>query len=86
VSGIGSLAAYGAVQHIMEQLNPVESFAVDSVAGNRIRYTVQVYGGVERLRRALVLSGKLERGCEVGRGVDASRLPQFDSLDFSYRP
>jgi hypothetical protein len=86
VSGIGSLAAYGAVQHIMEQLNPVESFAVDSVAGNRIRYTVQVYGGVERLRRALVLSGKLEPGSEIGRGIDASRLPQFDSLDFSYRP
>lgn len=86
VSGIDSLAAYGTVQRIMEELNPVESFAIDSVTGNRIRYTVQVYGGADRLRRALLLSGKLEPGSEFGRAIDATRLPQFDSLDFSFRP
>jgi hypothetical protein len=46
---------------------------------------VQVYGGTEKLARALELSGKLQRGSGLS-GIDAGKLSGFDSLDFSYQP
>lgn len=85
ISGIHSLADYGAVQRIMAALNPVESYQVDSVTGDRLRFVVQVYGGADRLARALELSGKLARGSGLS-GIDAGQLPGFDSLEFSYQP
>jgi hypothetical protein len=85
ISGVNSLAAYGAVQRIMEDLNPVESYRIDAVSGDRLRYVVQVYGGTEKLARALELSGKLQRGSGLS-GIDAGKLSGFDSLDFSYQP
>lgn len=86
ISGINSLAAYGAVQSIMADLNTVESFTVETVAGDRIRYVVQVYGGVERLSQALQSSRGLEPESGFGRGVDSGGVPQFDALEFAYRP
>jgi hypothetical protein len=86
ISGVNSLAAYGAVQGIMADLRPVESFTIEAVAGDRIRYVVQVYGGAERLSQALQASSGLEPESGIGRGIDASGLPQFDSLEFAYRP
>jgi hypothetical protein len=86
IGGVDSLAAYGAVQQIMSSLNPVESFRIDAVSGNRMRYVVQVYGGAEKLSRALELSGKLARDTRLNAGLDASARPGFDSLDFSYHP
>jgi hypothetical protein len=85
ISGVSSLPAYGAVQRIMADLNPVESYRIDAVSGDRLRYVVQVYGGAERLARALELSGKLQRGSGLS-GIDAGQLSGFDSLDFSYQP
>jgi hypothetical protein len=86
INGVDSLAAYGAVQRIMGTLNPVESFMIETVSGNRVRYVVQVYGGAERLARALGRSGKLEPGSEFSRGTDAGNGPVFDSLEFVYHP
>lgn len=86
ISGVDSLHAYGAVHRIMDGLNPVESFKVDSVSGNRIRYIVQVYGGADRLERALRLTRSLEADSGFGRGIEAGNFPQFDSLEFAYRP
>lgn len=86
ISGVNSLAAYGAVQSIMADLTPVERFSIETVAGDRIRYLVQVYGGAERLRQALQASRRLEPESGIGRGIDAGGMPQFDSLEFAYRP
>ncbi len=86
ISGVNSLAAYGAVQSIMAELRPVESFSVETVAGDRIRFIVQVYGGAERLSQALQASRGLEPESGFGRGVDSGGMPQFDSLEFAYRP
>lgn len=86
ISGIDSLVAYGEVQRIMADLAPVESFSIESVAGNRIRFLVQVYGGAERLGRALQASRRLEPESGFGRGVDTGGMPQFDALEFVYRP
>jgi hypothetical protein len=86
ISGVNSLAAYGAVQSIMADLRPVESFSIETVAGDRIRYIVQVYGGAERLSQALQGSRGLEPESGIGQGIDAGGMPQFDSLEFAYRP
>jgi hypothetical protein len=86
ISGVNSLAAYGAVQSIMADLNPVERFSIETVAGDRIRYVVQVYGGAERLSQALRSNRGLEPESGFGRGIDAGGAPQFDSLEFTYRP
>jgi hypothetical protein len=86
ISGINSLAAYGAIQRIMADLNPVESFLIENVTGDRIQYVVQVYGGAERLRQALQANRGLEPEPGFGRVVDAGTMPQFDSLEFVYRP
>lgn len=86
ISGVNSLDAYGAVQNIMADLRPVERFTVESVAGDRIRYIVQVYGGAERLSQALQSTRGLEPESGIGRGIDAGGLPQFDALEFAYRP
>jgi hypothetical protein len=86
VSGVNSLSAYGSLYRLMEGLAPVDSFAIEAVSGDRIRYSVQVYGGVERLARALERNGKLQPGEEFGRGVDAGNVPEFDSLEFTYSP
>lgn len=86
ISGVNSFDAYGAVQSIMAGLRPVESFSVETVAGDRIRYIVQVYGGAERLSQALQSTRGLESESGIGRGIDAGGLPQFDALEFAYRP
>jgi uncharacterized protein len=86
ISGVNSLAAYGAMQSIMADLRSVESFSIETVAGDRIRYIVQVYGGAERLNQALQASRGLEPESGIGRGIDAGGMPQFDSLEFAYRP
>lgn len=60
VTGIDSVAAYGAVQSFMEQIDLVDDLAVDSVRGDSVRYRVSCRGGQERLRRILEFSGVLE--------------------------
>ncbi|MGH8221937.1 MAG: hypothetical protein ACREQZ_03090, partial [Woeseiaceae bacterium] len=87
VSGISSLADYGAVQKIMEGISQIERFRIDTVAGDRIRYTVHVYGGVDRLGGALERSGKLRaRDDLVTYPGEQATYPEFDVLDFVYQP
>lgn len=61
VSGIGSIAAYGNVQRVMDNISAIERYRVESVAGDRIRYNVTINGGAERLAAALDFSGQLLR-------------------------
>jgi uncharacterized protein len=60
VSGIDSVAAYGAVQRYIEELDMVERLSIDSVSGDTIRYRLSAHGGTQRLRRALDLNRRLE--------------------------
>jgi len=59
VSGIDSVRAYGEVQHLIAGLPAVEAHAIESVAGDRIRFRIEISGGADRLGSALEFSGKL---------------------------
>lgn len=61
VSGISSIAAYGEVQRVMDNISAIERYRVESVAGDRINYQVAINGGAERLAAALDFSGQLLR-------------------------
>ena len=99
ISGINSVVAYGEVQRLVENMAVIDTHLVESVAGDKITYEVQVQGGAERLQRALEQSRLLEPIAATERGID-SRFDQssedfyeFDerssvapmSLEFLYR-
>lgn len=83
ISGIDSVAAYGAVQSYMESLDVVDALAIDRVTGDSVRYRVRAHGGAERLRRVLEVSGLLEPVDPFGR---AGAVPGLAALEFRYRP
>lgn len=85
INGIDSVSAFGRVQQMMENLRGIDEIMIDTVAGDRIVYEVQVQGGAERLKRALELSSLLEPIDEFDRGVevipfDNTRNP-FETFD-----
>lgn len=86
VSGVDSVVAYASVQNLMHGLRQIDEFAINAVTGDQIRYTVTVRGGTDSLSRALELSGMLQRAEGIGIGIDPQQLPQFDTLEFVYRP
>jgi len=84
IAGIHSVEDYGSVQNILSELTLIESFAIAEVDGDRIRYRVEVLGGVDRLSRALRFNGLIEQN-----GFDGARfgIEPFDqSLEFFYSP
>jgi len=86
ISGVDSIAAYGAVHSFMQSLNVVESLAIDTVSGDRIRYQVKTQGGRERLQRALDMSRVLETDDSLDRPLYADGSPQPSVLEYRYRP
>ncbi len=86
VSGIDSVAAFGAVQSFMEQLDIVDELAVDMVSGDRVRYRITAHGGKERLRRTLEFSDMLQPVDDYDRTDIANADPGLDALSFRYRP
>ncbi|HET6629953.1 MAG TPA: DUF2066 domain-containing protein [Woeseiaceae bacterium] len=83
ISGIDSVAAYGAVQSYMENLDVVDALAIDRVTGDSVRYRVSAHGGAERLQRVLEFSGVLEPVNRFGR---PGAVPGPAALEFRYRP
>ena len=89
IAGINSVQAYGAVQKLLAGLDLIENFSITSVEGDRIRYSMALRGGIDRLRRALRLNGLIEQN-----GIDSTRFPDefFPndslnmSLEFFYSP
>ncbi|MDA0705839.1 MAG: DUF2066 domain-containing protein [Proteobacteria bacterium] len=75
VSGIDSVDAYAAIQHMLAATSVIESFSVKEVFGDRVRYGVEARGGAERLRRALRFNGLIEQN-----GMDD------EALEFFYSP
>ena len=87
IDGVNSTAAYGAVQQMMHNLSVVEDFALRSVVGTRVDFSVRIYGGIDRLNKALELSGILQPAV-IMDAEPGSRppLPRPDLLMFRYRP
>lgn len=88
IHGIDSVNAFGQVQQIMENLRGIDEIMIDTVAGDRIVYEIQVQGGTERLKRALETNNLLEPIDEFDSSVevvpfDDSKNPfeSFDSRD-----
>jgi hypothetical protein len=86
IDGIDSLVAYGQVQQLMDNLTVVETYALTIVAGQKVEYQVSIYGDVERLNKALELSGILHRALDLDD--DFRELPITDPghLEFVYLP
>jgi len=85
INGIDSVSAFGQVQQLMENLRGIDAIMIDTVAGDRIVYQVQIQGGIERLKRALELSNALEPIDQFDGGVevipfDNNRNP-FETFD-----
>lgn len=75
VSGIDSVDAYAAIQHLLSGISLIEGFVVNDVSGNHVNYRVKARGGAERLRRALRFNGLIEQN-----GLDD------EALEFFYSP
>lgn len=85
VANIRSVRDYAAVQRLVADLEAIDSWQIDTVDGDRVRYEVRVNGGVERLATALEFSGSLVRetaGPELPPGTARS----LDVLNYVYQP
>ncbi|MEM9208795.1 MAG: DUF2066 domain-containing protein [Pseudomonadota bacterium] len=86
VSGVDSVAAYGAVQRLLKGLTVIERFQIETVAGSEVRYLIDVQGGEERLASALQFSGVLTRTDLLGASEYFADDARRNELDFAYRP
>jgi hypothetical protein len=59
VDDVINLDAYGRVSAYLENLDLVEEFAVDKVAGNRVVFSLTVRGDLDRLMRNIALQSVL---------------------------
>jgi uncharacterized protein len=86
VDGIDSVIAYGKVQQMMDNLSVAEDFALTTVAGQKVEYRVSVYGGIDRLNKALELSGVLYPALNVDDDFRERPVADPDHLEFVYIP
>ena len=86
VDGIDSIIAYGHVQQMMENLSVAEDFALTIVAGGKIEYQVSVYGGIDRLNKALELSGVLRPAMDIDDEFRERPVTDPGHLEFVYLP
>ena len=87
INGVDSLVAYGSVQQMMDNLNVAEDYSLRKVAGQRMDFDVRVYGGIDRLSKALELSGILQPVFMTDDGNDGRpAVPNPDLLSFEYLP
>ena len=86
VSGVDSVAAYGAIQRLLTGLTVIEGFQIETVAGSEVRYLIDVQGGTERLASALQFSGVLSRSDLLGASDFFGEDLRRNELDFEYRP
>jgi len=86
ISGINSVAAFGEIQTLLSGLGQIDAFEVDLVSGQQISYQVDVRGGIDRLNRALELTGVLQADDRIRYGMDAGVAPGTNTLDFVFHP
>lgn len=83
MAGVQTVDAFGELQQRLGGIEAIERFAIEEVVGDRIRYSVDVRGGAERLARALRFAGFLESERVIDT-LDVG-LPESDaSLEFFY--
>ena len=89
ISGINSVNAFGRVQRFMENLRGIDALMIDTVAGDRIVYEIEIQGGTERLQRTLELSNMLEvvtfDDNDNPFRTDDRNVPRRNTLEFLYR-
>ena len=85
VDGIDSVVAYGRVQQLIGNLAVVENFVLRSVSGQKVEFSVSIYGGIERLNKALELSGMLYPAADPDN-FDEAPIMDADRLEFVYLP
>ena len=86
IDGIDSLVAYGQVQQLMDNLGVAEAYSVTFVAGQKVDYQVSIYGGIDRLNKALELSGILHPSLDLDDDFRELTVMDPDHLDFVYLP
>lgn len=86
VDGVDSVIAYGQVQHMMENLGVAEDFTLTTVAGQRLEYRVSIYGGIDRLNKALELSGVLHPAEGINDEFNERPTTDPSHLAFVYLP
>lgn len=86
ISGINSVVAFGEIQTLLSGLSQIDAFEINRVSGEQIRYQVVVRGGVDRLSRALELTGVLQADDRIRYGIDAGVTPDANALDFIFHP
>ncbi len=84
VSGIESVSDYGNLHKLLSGINVIDDFAILEVEGDRIRLRIDVLGGADRLRRALLFGGLIEQNDFAGDGLGLDPFSQ--SLEFVYSP
>jgi len=85
VDGIDSVVAYGRVQQLIGDLAVVENFVLRSVSGHKVEFSVGIYGGIDRLNKALELSGLLYPAAEPDN-FDEAPVAESSRLHFVYLP
>ena len=86
IDGVDSVVAYGQVQQLMENLGVAEEYSLVFVAGNKIKYRVRVYGDIDRLNKALELSGALYPAINVDDEFQEVPVADPNHLAFVYLP
>lgn len=81
ISGIESVEAYGSVQSLLSGISLIENALIVEVAGDRVDFRVDVYGGADRLSRALRFNGLIEQDAvsRFGEGRPEAELEFFYS-------
>ena len=86
IDGIDSLVAYGQVQQLMDNLGVAEAYSLTIVAGQKVEYQVRIYGGIDRLNKALELSGILHPSLDLDDDFRELTDTDPDYLEFVYLP
>lgn len=86
VSNIGSVKAFAAVQGLVDGLDMVDAYTIDTVNGSQIQYAIRVNGGARRLASVLDLRAELMRteAPRVSPGLPGAG--SADTLYYDYRP
>ena len=85
VSGVNTVADYGAVERVIADIAIVENARVQSISGDTVVYNVELRGGADRLARSLRLGGLIEQERVDTFDFD-NPVGDLDSLEFFYSP
>lgn len=86
VGGVDSVSGYGRVEQLLDSLNVIDSYRLDTVNGADLRYVVEVQGGSERLATALEFSGVLRRADWLGVQDFVGTGIRQETLEYLYQP